>query len=366
MESAEVPRVWALLGYKAGDNTQVRSLAEALGWPCRLCQLRYRATELLSNLLLGPTLAGLDIAASDTLEPPWPDLVITSGRRNEPVARWIRQAAGGQTKLVHLGRPWARPNNFDLVITTPQYRVPDADNVLELDLPLHGLTLASLDDAARRWLPELAALPSPRVVLLVGGDSGSFLLTADRVRRLRSVAAAIARETGGSLCITDSARTPAAARAALFADLEVPHHEFRWGSDTGDNPYLGYLACGDRFIVTGDSVSMVAEACATGQAVYLVHPQRHPLRLGDGDPLRPDWLRAGWYRWRPVSHRLGQRFGPKRLRRDVPVLLQRLVDTGRAAWLGGPPPVAPRAGSPDLLLAVARVKALFGVQVPPR
>jgi hypothetical protein len=83
------------------------------------------------------------------------------------------------------------------------------------------------------------------------------------------------------------------------------------------------------------------------------------LPLGDATAPRPDWLRVGWYRWRPLTHRLAQRFGPRRLRRDVPALLQHLVDSGRAAWLGGPPPVAPGAASADLQRAVARVKALF-------
>ena len=356
---ASLPRVWALLGYKAGDNTQVRSLATALDWPWESRQLRYRATELLSNLFLGPTLAGVDSRASDALVPPWPELVITSGRRNEPVARWIRAASGQHTKLVQVGRPWAQPSAFDLVLTTPQYQVPAAVNVAELQLPLHGVTAAKLEQAAQQWAPQFAALPAPRIVVLVGGNSGSFLLTADRVRQLRDAATSMARHTGGSLLITDSARTPPAARELLFADLDVPHRVFRWGSGSGNNPYLAYLALGDRFIVTGDSVSMVAEACATGKAVYLVHPGQHPIELVAGVESRPDWLQPGWYGWRPLSHRLAQRLGPRRMRRDVPALLQSLVDSGRAAWLGGPAPAAPLAGSPDLDLAVARVKALF-------
>jgi mitochondrial fission protein ELM1 len=356
---APLPRVWALLGYKAGDNTQVRSLATALQWPWESRQLHYRSTELLSNLLLGPTLAGVSPAASDRLEPPWPDLVISSGRRNEPVARWIRKTSGGKTKLVHVGRPWADPGHFDLVLTTPQYAVPPAANVMEIPLPLHGLTVARLQSAREQWSAVLSALPAPRIVLLVGGNSGTFLLTADRIRQLRAAADRRVREAGGSLLVTDSARTPAEARDALFADLDVPHHAFRWGHDGDDNPYLGYLALGDEFIVTGDSVSMVAEACATGKPVFLVHPQKHPVALPDVPVPRADWLRPGWYRWRPLTHRLAQQIGPRRMRRDVPALLQSLVNAGRAAWLGGAAPQAPLPGSPDLPRVVARVKTLF-------
>ena len=32
--SCATPRVWALLGRRTGDNLQVETLADALGWPC--------------------------------------------------------------------------------------------------------------------------------------------------------------------------------------------------------------------------------------------------------------------------------------------------------------------------------------------
>ena len=356
---ADSPRVWMLLGHKTGDNAQVRSLAAALGWPAQARRCAYRATELLTNRLFGPTLAGLDPAKSDALGPPWPDLVISSGRRNEPVARWIRQASGGRCKLVHLGRPWSAPKNFDLVITTPQYSLAPADNVVQVALPLHSITPEKLRAAVRQWEARLSDLPAPRTAVLIGGNSGSFLMTADRVRQIRAAAKRLAVASGGSLLLTDSARTPAEARDELFAPLAIPHHGFRWGT-AGDNPYLGYLALADQFIVTGDSVSMVAEACATAKPVYLYHPSAHPMRLPDAEAIRPDWQRPAWYGWRALSHRLAMGWGPIRMRRDVPALLQGLVDSGRAAWLGGAPPASPGAGSDDLAVAVSRVRALLG------
>ena len=37
----------------------------------------------------------------------------------------------------------------------------------------------------------------------------------------------------------------------------------------GENPYFGYLALADAIVVTGDSVSMTSEACASGKPVYV-------------------------------------------------------------------------------------------------
>ena len=132
----EAPAVWVLLGHKAGDNNQVIALAESLGVPFAEKRMRYRPTELWSNLLLGPNLLGISRVCAGQLRPPWPKLVISAGRRNEPVARWIRQQAGPAVRLVHVGRPWARPERYDLIISTPQYCLDRYPNVMIFELPL--------------------------------------------------------------------------------------------------------------------------------------------------------------------------------------------------------------------------------------
>ena len=45
------PKVWLMMGHKAGDNSQVLALAEALGWPFEIKHFTYRRTELLTNLV---------------------------------------------------------------------------------------------------------------------------------------------------------------------------------------------------------------------------------------------------------------------------------------------------------------------------
>src|SRR4051794_18358426 len=147
------PRTWLMLGHKAGDNAQITALAEALDWPYEEKHLVYRKTELLTNLFAGPTLMGLVKDQSSPLEPPWPELIISAGRRNEPLVRWIQREAGGKgrVKLVHVGRPWARHENFDLIVTTPQYRLPQMANILHNETPLHRVTPGRLTAAAAQW-----------------------------------------------------------------------------------------------------------------------------------------------------------------------------------------------------------------------
>lgn len=367
-ESREPPRVWLLMGHKAGDNSQILALAEALSWQYEIKHMKYWRTELLSNLLLPQTLTGIRRSRSSPLHPPWPNLVITAGRRNEPVARWIRQQSAAACRLVHLGRPWANPQCFDLVITTPQYQIPPAANILLNSLPLHRVNPTRLAAAISEWQPRLAHLPRPYLALLVGGDSGPYVLDQRRVLCLVGEASTMAKKAGGSLLITTSARTPKTAVAALGQVVDVPSYVYRWSPAAKDNPYFGYLGLADGLIVTGESISMLTEACVTRRPVYIFDPGNHPVPLhcsGVGDqPSMTDtrqwWQRFDNYRWKPLTHRLAQKLGPRRMRRDVAIMQRHLVDSGRAVWLGQ---TFPQGQEPpalnDLERAVSVVKALF-------
>lgn len=347
--------VWILEGIKAGDNTQMLAVAEALGWPWEARRMRYRPWELVTNLALRITLAGVDAASARQLAPPWPDLVLTAGRRNEPVARWIRRSADHPVKLVHLGRPWARPDRFDLVVSTPQYFLREGGNVMVNDLPLHRISEAMLSAAAARWENELAALPRPYVVLLAGGNSGVSVFTPAKARYLGEEVARQTRAVSGAALVTTSARTPRKVVDILRESIDAPCHFFDWHRHPRErNPYLAYLALGDRFIVTGESMSMLAEACATGKPVQ-VFDLDAPV---PGEPRRW-WLNASSYRWRPLTDRLAQRLAPRRMRRDTRRIHRRLEEAGRVAPLGCVRAGVVGAANRDLERTVARVKALF-------
>jgi len=352
------PQVWLLTGHKAGDNSQVLALAEALQWPFQTKRLRYRPWELLSNRLFGITLAGIDRSASSALEPPWPDLVITAGRRNEPVARWIRRQSGGHTRLVHLGRPWAALHCFDLIVSTPQYCLPPRSSILEIDLPLHRITRAGLDTTAGQRAGQFSHLPGPLWSVLLGGDSGPFVFTVDKAARLAQWVNTEVGRAGGSVLVTNSARTPAAAYAVFLESLTVPVSAWHWGESSGENPYLAYLALAERLVVTGESMSMLAEAGATGKPLYIFDLSDCPHDAVGR--CRPWWLTGRNYRFKPLSHRLAMRLAPRRMRRDIARIQQRLVESGRAVWVGeeweNGNTVAPDT---DIAQAVERVKVLF-------
>jgi hypothetical protein len=238
-------------------------------------------------------------------------------------------------------------------VTTPQYHLPQVSNVLHNSLPLHRVEDKRLATHAARWQQRLNDLPRPFTVLLAGGSSANMVMDPGTSLRLRNQAEALVRSNGGSLLISTSKRTPEAAIDILSRQNGIPGHFYRWRPNDSDNPYLAFLALGDQFIVTGESISMLTEACATGKPVHIYCPGmgtdagHHATR-----PPRPSP--------RQRFNQLSNRHAPKRWRRDVRKIHQHLIGNGHAVWLGDPPP-ADRSQEPprDLDRAVKRVQKLM-------
>ena len=271
-----LPRVWVLLGKGTGGNGQMVSLAKELGWPYKTKSLHYNRLNHCPNILLDRTCISLDDKQSDPLTPPWPDVVIAASRRSAPIARWIKQQSGGRTKLVHLLHTQAPLHWFDLIITTPQYGLPELPNVLSITGPLNHVSSEALAAAASHWATKLNSLPRPYTALLVGGNSSTYRFDPKTAARLGKEANAHVRKTKGTLLISTSPRTPAASADALFASLDCSAYCYRWRPHDSGNPYLAYLALADHFIVTGDSASLAIEACQMGKPVALFEWAQRP------------------------------------------------------------------------------------------
>jgi mitochondrial fission protein ELM1 len=286
-EKIDNPRVWVLLGQKGGDNAQLRNLAKLLEWPCTEKQLCFNGRSRRFNILLGATCTSL-ASGSAPLEPPWPDLVISVGKRSVPAARWIKKRSGGRARLVHLGRPWAPLAWFDLVVTTPQYRLPSRPNVIHNTFPIIRHDPERLEAEGAAWSERFRGLPRPWIAFLAGGATRPFILDQMTAADLGRAASSYARQRGGSLLVTASRRCTPASFQALAGEIDCPSHVHDPFDAHQGNPYLAYLSLADRFVVTSDSASMIAEACLTGKPVSIIDlPVLH-----DGKMRRAELLRS--------------------------------------------------------------------------
>ncbi|BAI70895.1 hypothetical protein AZL_002570 [Azospirillum sp. B510] len=258
---------WVVSDGKAGMENQCVGLAESLGMTpvVKRVHLRTPWRQLTPYLRIGNRFAAGP--GGDPVGPPWPDLLIGTGRQSIPVSLAVRRRSGGRTFTVQIQDPVMSPRHFDLIVV-PRHDKLRGDNVLVTRGAMHRVTPAILAAAAERFAPRLAHLPHPRIAVLIGGDNGVYRLTPTIMGDVAERLANLTRSHGAGLMVTPSRRTGTDNEAILRARLSgLPAEVWDGG---GENPYFAYLGLADAVVVTCDSVSMTSEACSTGKPVYVI------------------------------------------------------------------------------------------------
>lgn len=336
MPAASTPDLWLLTGNRAGEVSQQRALAQAVGLPF----LEKRVAELASA-------GGRARFDTSGLVPPWPRAVVSFGQ-TLPAAMDVRSRSGGSTRVVQIGRPRHVPwRDIDLILPLPQDVMRDAPNLLRLRMPLNlprtGV-LPVVADALHR-----ASLPRPWSLLVIGGVTRQYRFDQHDVRRLCGAACARARAAGGSLLVSTSPRTPPDAAALAARVLDVAHAFYRFQPGDADNPLSTYLHLADEVLLSGDSPSMLAECWRSAKPVW-VQPVRYQPRY---------WLRRHLREW--LLPRAAIESGRYPASLDINTWLAALEREGHIGILGRS---APRrtydpAEDDDLARAASRIRSLI-------
>lgn len=256
--------ILALHDGRAGNARQALALAHCLDIHASECVLSPRAPWrwLAPRRLPAAAQAfGQDFSAR-IVQPP--ALTIGCGRQAALATRLLR-ARG--SRAVQILDPRIAAKHWELIVAPAHDRLRGS-NVLNICGSLNPVD----DDYLLRAISgfsELAMLPTPNTVLLVGGPTRHAPLDDAGFLALLQQLSAQAQAEGGSFSALASRRTPAAWRVMLGQlDPHIPGLRWRDNSD-GGNPYAGLLASADRLICTPDSVNMLSEAAATHAPVFV-------------------------------------------------------------------------------------------------
>ncbi|PZQ44588.1 MAG: hypothetical protein DI551_09850 [Micavibrio aeruginosavorus] len=251
---------WVITEGMAGTENQCLGIAEALG--VEPVVKRVALTQPWKTL--SPYL-GFECACTfkPSLEGPWPDLLLASGRKSIAASRYIKKKSGGKTFTVQIQDPRIAAKNFDLV-AVPYHDPTRGENVVVTHAAPNRITQMKLAKAKNDFAPVFAMMPSPHIGVLIGGNSKAHSISESAMEKLGAQLAALP----GGLMITASRRTSDSQKVALLRGLgERPH--FFWDG-TGENPYFGMLSFADVLLVTADSTSMLGDAATTGKPVYMI------------------------------------------------------------------------------------------------
>ncbi|MGE4013461.1 MAG: mitochondrial fission ELM1 family protein [Alphaproteobacteria bacterium] len=275
-KSRSALRCWVLTEGHTGTVNQAVGLAEAMGLQPEIKRFMPRAPWKFVPPRLWRRPLELGDAASDALTPPWPDLLISCGKRAAAPAHAIRMAAGGRCFVVQVLAPPVPAAWFDMLVL-PRHDGRGGANIFVTEAAIHRVTPAKLAAARARFADLFEHLPQPRVAVLIGGSNKRHRLTEAAMTRLADQLATVCRRQHTGLMITPSRRTGAENTRILLDKLRgLPSYVWDGG---GDNPYFGMLAWADAIVVTVDSVSMTSEACSTGKPVYVAALEGHSKRI---------------------------------------------------------------------------------------
>lgn len=251
---------WVITEGLAGTENQCLGVAEAMG----VTPVIKRINLTQPWKLLSPYI-GFEQKWSftgDSLNPPWPDIVIAGGRKAIAAARYIRKTSKGKTLSVFIQDPRIPTRNFDLV-AVPHHDPARGDNVIVTDGSPNRITPEKLE-AAKKEFPEFEKVPGPRVAVLIGGSSKIYNMTSDVMENLLP----LLLNLDAGLMVTTSRRTGEENAAILNKALKGTQ-SYIWDGE-GPNPYFGMLGWADYILVTADSASMISEAASTGKPTYII------------------------------------------------------------------------------------------------
>jgi hypothetical protein len=270
LSSLEGLTCWTLTEGHAGMEVQTAALAQALGLDAAV--KRAPAPRALGWLpaRLWPLPLAIANARGAGLAPPWPDVLITCGRRSVPLALAVRRAslrAGRGTFTVHIQNPRVPLALFDAVVVPSHDGITGA-NVVTCLGSIHGLTPERLRAEAAAAGSRFAQLARPLVTVLVGGANRAYGIGAREIAQLADNLVALAERQGCGLAVVPSRRTGAGNIDILRARLSGTG-AYVWDG-VESNPYLALIGAADALVVTCDSVNMVCEAAASEKPVYVM------------------------------------------------------------------------------------------------
>jgi mitochondrial fission protein ELM1 len=260
---------WLITDGAAGGVAQLRGVAQALG-----------AHETVKTVAPGWPWSALAPfgpvppaerfgTPGSQFAPPWPAIALATARRTIPYLVALRKASGGATFTVVLQDPRRRASIADLVAAPAHDRIEGGNVVKTLTSP-GPFTPARIAALRATHHHDIAALPSPRIAVIVGGPNAIYRYSQDAIARLSRSLRALAAQ-GASFLVTPSRRTPPELKYAVAAALEDAPR-IVWNGE-GENPYPAFLAHADLFLVTADSVNMASDAAATGRPIYVFTPE---------------------------------------------------------------------------------------------
>ena len=231
-------------------------------------------------------------ASATTLFGQYADVIVSCGASTTAVN--VLWAAENRATSVVIMNPAPLPlHRFGLVIAPRHDGLPACPNVVQI---VGALVRPQREEDIKQATYRLQAHPKfkrervvihqhPMIAVLLGGDTAHYAVSQGFVEALMGQVQSVCERVDGWYLVTTSRRTTPAVERMLSEQLSRdPRCRLLLiaSCDPIDGTMDGMLGSADVAVVTGESISMVSESCASGRRVIVVEP---PLRRLDRPTL---------------------------------------------------------------------------------
>ena len=264
--------IWAIYDSREGNRDQLTGVLNELNTEFKIIDVSYNKYSRLPNFILQMLSGSLHINQEllSILKEPYPDLIISCGRRTAPISLKIYKCLSKKPFLVHLMIPRFTffQNHFDLIFTPKHDKIFKKKNIFQTLGTPNNMNLL-LKEGPFSSVKE----DSRFITLLLGGDHSNFKLSVDNVRNILNI---INYKIGSKkfLLISTSRRTnykvieyldnKAKSECVSIKSIYHPNRK-----NNNKNPIKDFLLQSSEIIVTGDSMSMISQACSIKKPVRL-------------------------------------------------------------------------------------------------
>ena len=179
--------IWVLKDERPGTGNQAVGVAEAIKVKHQIKKLELSGFGRLPSIFLRGSLRTITKSSKKCIIPPWPDLVISAGRRAALVALYIKRRSEGRAFICQIMYPGnSLIADLDLV-AVPNHDQIVGHNIWSITGAPNRITDVLLSEARTTWQNEFSHLPRPIVGLIVGGAAKRMPFGDKEIEELEKV-----------------------------------------------------------------------------------------------------------------------------------------------------------------------------------
>ncbi|WP_395374578.1 mitochondrial fission ELM1 family protein [Marinicella sp. W31] len=191
-----------------------------------------------------------------------PNIIVTCGKTAAAVGKHCAEKIAAQH--IQILNPKDNLKNYDLLLI-PEHDQRNGSNVITTQGSLHNFNSHSLQRHQRQSHDMIDTLSRPLLAVFLGNPGKAFF--TDFESHCQQLVTTFPKH---SIFVCGSRRIPTESQHQIRILAQTHGFTFWLDQQDGDNPYQKLLATADYFVISGDSINMVSEACATDKPVSVI------------------------------------------------------------------------------------------------